>query len=413
MKESYLFHARIKELLPPVEIWASCLPIIKNFSTSMGDMYHISSAAAKVSVNIPYEEILKVLNYPEATSYLISWDRPDFDHTHSFSYFEKLGKLSFRFAKDISLKKLDEFGFRLANALPISNIIVQQSSYLDLLREFHVPNRTNLHLAPCYSNGRDGYIEGVSAEMWLGEPFWQYAECTKMDLLSQDWLYCEERPSHLYVRAWPEPFTSAEGEQGEIQRKLLDLLFGINGMTPPPLPSPPPSTLVQKVLVAGEEVKDLGMEEVRPDGTRVRVSSPEPPPLPESDEVILEKTIRAINEQPWIGEAVLFSVMLSTKGFLIVPDPSKPDQFATVRHPESGEEMLVCYTSEKFVKAVGEKAGVTTSHVTYGPFLDVFKECKGDLGIILNPATDVTIAISAASAKTAGEIAAQNHNQRD
>lgn len=413
MNESYLFHVRIKELLSPLEVWTSCLPIIKTFSTSMGYTYHLSSSAAKISVNIPYEEISDTLTHPEANSYLISWDRPGFDGTHSFSYFEKYGKLSFRFSKDISLQKLDEFGFRLADALPISNIIVQESSYLDLLREFHVPSRTNLHLAPCYSNGRDGYIEGVSAEMWLGEPFWQYAKCTKQELLKQDWLHCEVRPSHLYVRAWPEPFSNAEGEQGEIQRKLLDLLFGIDGTTPPPLPSPPQSTFVQKVLVDGEKVRDMGMEEVRPDGTRVLVSPPEPPPLPENDEVILERTIRAINEQPWTGDAVLLTVLLSTKGFLIVPDPSKPDQFATVRHPESGEEMLVCYTSEKFVKAACEKVGVTTSHVTYGPFLDVFKECKGDLGIILNPATDVTIAISAASAKTAGKIAAQNHNRRD
>ncbi len=266
-KESYLFHARMNASMAPVDVWNTCLPIIKEFSKVMGEIYHLSSAIAKLSINIRYQEVSEALDLPKATSYLITWDRPDLDHAHSFSYFSNTGKLSFRFAKDVSCPLLDQFGSRLAEALCISNITVQQSSYLDLLRDFHIPNRTNLYLAPCYSNGRNGFIEGVSAEMWLGEAFWQYAKCTKEDVLRQHWLHCEERPTHLYVRAWPEPFSSAEGEQGEIQRRLLDQLFGINGRTPPPLPQPPQSTFVQKVLVEGNNVRDLGMEEVRPDET--------------------------------------------------------------------------------------------------------------------------------------------------
>lgn len=415
MKEIYLFHARISEVLNTNEIWNSCLPVIEKFSESMGESYHVCCGAPDFSVNISPSEISALLAAHENSSYpyLITWRNKEFETMQGFSYFGKEKSLSFSFSQKLVSLPLDDFGASIACALPLANMLVQQQSYLMPLRKHRNPGHNNLFIAPCYNNGRDGYIEGVSAEMWLGEPFWQYAKCNKQELLSQDWLHCEERDNHLYVRSWPEPFSSAEGEQGEIQRRLLDLLFGINGNTPPPFPPPPQSTFVQKVAVDGGKVRDLGMEELRPDGTRVQISPPGPPPLPDSDEVILERTIRAINEQPWIGEAVLFTVMLSTKGFLVIPDPGKPDQFATVRHPESGEEMLVCYTSEKFVKAAGEKAGVTTSHVTYGPFLDVFKECKGDLGIILNPATDVTIAISAASAKTAGEIAAQNHNQCD
>jgi hypothetical protein len=51
-----------------------------------------------------------------------------------------------------------------------------------------------------------------------------------------------------------------------------------------------------------------------------------------------------------------------------------------------------------------KKVGVTTNHVTNGPFLDVFMECKGGLGIILNPATNAMIAISASLAKATRDI---------
>ena len=83
----------------------------------------------------------------------------------------------------------------------------------------------------------------------------------------------------------------------------------------------------------------------------------------------------------------------------------KPDQFATGHRPDSGEKLLVCYTAEKFVKAACEKVDVTTSHVTHGPFLDVLMECKRGIEIILNPATDAMIAISASLANATRDIA--------
>ena len=263
-KNSYLFHARVEKGCRPEEVWAACLPVIVKFSIKMGHEYHVSCGNIDFGAKANPKDIESILRSHRGDSYLISWNRPDFDHAHSFSYFANLGKLSFRFAKDVVLRRLDEFGMRIGEAISISNMIVQQATYLDALRQHHVPNRTNLHLAPCYNNGRDGYIEGVSAEMWFGDSFWQYAKCTKLDLLSQDWLYCEERASHLYVRAWPEPFSSADGEQGEIQRRLLNMLFGINGTTPPPLPPLSQNTIVQKMLWDGKEVRDLGLSEKAP-----------------------------------------------------------------------------------------------------------------------------------------------------
>jgi hypothetical protein len=63
--------------------------------------------------------------------------------------------------------------------------------------------------------------------MWLGKLFWPHAACSKSDVIQADWLKVEDCGSHLHVVAWPEPFSSSEGEQGEIQRRLLKLLFNI------------------------------------------------------------------------------------------------------------------------------------------------------------------------------------------
>lgn len=265
MKASYLFHARISVGLSPAQVWSSCLPVINSFCTSACSSYHLSNSSPDSSAMFSQSEIVDHLSCRDDGSYLISWRDNNLDTMQSFSYFAKFGKLSFRFANEIVLQSIQEFGCNLAAILPISNLIVQQSSYLEKFREFQIPNRTNLYFAPCYSNGRKGYVEGVSAEMWLGEPFWQFAKCTKQSLLKQEWLHCEEPSSHLYVRAWPEPFSTVEGRQGEIQRKLLDLLFGINSETPPPQSSGPQRTVVQRILLEGENVKDMGMNEKRPD----------------------------------------------------------------------------------------------------------------------------------------------------
>jgi hypothetical protein len=196
----------------------------------------------------------------------------------SITYFPKTGEFSMVYSMD-ELNSPDRFVNDWISIFPISNAIC---SLMDYRLSFHAkwfkPPNSNLFQGLGLSNDRDGYVEGVSAEMWLGDSFWQYAKCTKDDVLKQNWLHCEERPTHLYVRAWPEPFSSAEGEQGEIQRRLLDLLFGINGKTPPPLPPTAQNTIVRKLLVDGDKLRDLGMEEVRPDGSRVTVFPPAPPP---------------------------------------------------------------------------------------------------------------------------------------
>lgn len=89
---------------------------------------------------------------------------------------------------------------------------------------------------------------GVTASMWLGPHFWQYAACTKKEVLAADiFLEKRETPDFLYLKSWPEPFTRPEGEQGRVQRKLWQLLFnedcewppGTGGISDVPVYGPP------------------------------------------------------------------------------------------------------------------------------------------------------------------------------
>lgn len=73
---------------------------------------------------------------------------------------------------------------------------------------------------------RCGYVEAVGAVMWLGERFWSVTGTGKQDVLAQDWIICQELPcSVLRVQASNQPFTSAEGDEGQKQDRLRALLF--------------------------------------------------------------------------------------------------------------------------------------------------------------------------------------------
>lgn len=65
-----------------------------------------------------------------------------------------------------------------------------------------------------------------SGEMWLGPHFWQYAACTKEEILGADFfLEKRETPHFLYLKSWPEPFTRPDGEQGRVQQKLWSVVI--------------------------------------------------------------------------------------------------------------------------------------------------------------------------------------------
>ena len=107
---------------------------------------------------------------------------------------------------------LEKYGIPHAHLPRKKNMIGQ-----DVLDISHNPGRFKI---------REGYQEAVGAMMWLGRPFWKLTGASKKQVLAQSWLKCREVSSGvLQVQAWPKPFTSAEGEEGEIQNRLRDLLF--------------------------------------------------------------------------------------------------------------------------------------------------------------------------------------------
>jgi hypothetical protein len=73
---------------------------------------------------------------------------------------------------------------------------------------------------------REGYIEAVGAEMWLGAPFWKMTGADQAHVESTRWLRVSRpAPSILKLEAADRPFTSAEGEPARLQEALRSLLY--------------------------------------------------------------------------------------------------------------------------------------------------------------------------------------------
>lgn len=85
--------------------------------------------------------------------------------------------------------------------------------------------------------GRSDAVNGgpamVASDMWLGPAFWTYAPCRKEEILAQPWLEVHDTDHFLYIKSYSEPFTRPDGEQGEIQRRLWQLLFHSDCRWPP------------------------------------------------------------------------------------------------------------------------------------------------------------------------------------
>lgn len=87
----------------------------------------------------------------------------------------------------------------------------------------------------------------AAADMWLGSAFWNYAPCTKEEVLKEPWLEVEDTENYLYLKAYPQAFTRPEGEQGRLQRRIWNVLFhqdcewppGSGGISDVPIGGPP------------------------------------------------------------------------------------------------------------------------------------------------------------------------------
>lgn len=92
----------------------------------------------------------------------------------------------------------------------------------DIIDTSQNPGRRVMHV---------GYIEAVGSPMWLGPGFWKLTGADKQRLIDEPWANCVETAEGLLrIQPSDEPFASAEGEAGEIQRRLRSLLYPLDGI---------------------------------------------------------------------------------------------------------------------------------------------------------------------------------------
>lgn len=79
---------------------------------------------------------------------------------------------------------------------------------------------------PGYWTFRNGYLESVGSEMWLGKHFFNRVNLSVDDLKKVDWLELKELGNGVvYIKSYEYPFDNGEGEQKDIQDKLRCLLY--------------------------------------------------------------------------------------------------------------------------------------------------------------------------------------------
>lgn len=146
------------------------------------------------------------------------------ENSYEFSLNASSGRINLSSQKPIIADQWQILVKTLSDNFELRNALVQTSHFLDQVRAIY----SNGNLPKILWGERNPqYCRSIAAEMWFGDAFWQYASCNKEDILNADWLKVEDGETHLHVVAWPEPFNSTEGEQGEIQKRLAKLLFGI------------------------------------------------------------------------------------------------------------------------------------------------------------------------------------------
>jgi len=77
---------------------------------------------------------------------------------------------------------------------------------------------------------RAGYYEAIGHVMWLGAPFWNLTGTDRTYVQNAEWLSrAHPVPEVLRIQAASTCFKSADGESGDLQRRLRALLFPNNG----------------------------------------------------------------------------------------------------------------------------------------------------------------------------------------
>ena len=91
------------------------------------------------------------------------------------------------------------------------------------LDEMIIDTRVN----PGHWRFKPGYIEGVAAQMWLGDAFFDAVNLDKSALFDVPWLEATELDNGVvHIKAYDTELNSDQGVQRAIQIKLRKLLFG-------------------------------------------------------------------------------------------------------------------------------------------------------------------------------------------
>lgn len=224
-----------KNSLEPAEVWSEIAGFLQyrgflkpNYNLSLGVNKRSPSDLGVIKLKRP-EEIEDALKKDEGAPILNAVHKKagSILSDQCITYFADKGELII-FADEGHIPE-DWDGFLVTSNIgeKIINVIQTDREYLSEQNKRATPPQSNLIKLPSLSNLKDHYLEGVSAEMWFGESFWQYASCTKDEVMACEWLKCHDRGFQLHVVAWDVPFTSTAGEQGQVQRQLLKMLFGI------------------------------------------------------------------------------------------------------------------------------------------------------------------------------------------
>jgi hypothetical protein len=100
--------------------------------------------------------------------------------------------------------------------------------------DLHGSLTLNVLRNPGSNHVHGGVLVRANSEMWLGPSFWDFAPCTKEEVLAADFfIEKRETPHYLYLKSWPHPFTRPDGEQGRVQQKLWRLLYQQDCEWPP------------------------------------------------------------------------------------------------------------------------------------------------------------------------------------
>lgn len=235
-EEEIIITGKVPRLkIQPVEVWDEVAGFMQHRGF-IGSSYKLGLGMKKNgpadlghTKTLHTDSVAKELRLDEGEAILDAWlPKPNgIGDIHHLNFHTKHGFLNLSGRVESFPNEWDSFFMTSNLGEKLVNVLIRPRSYIRSLKVYKTPPENDLLKAPGLTNDRGDYLEGVAAEMWFGESFWQYASCTKEDLKSCDWLKCDDRNFQLHVEAWDGPFTSEEGKQGELQRELLKMLFGI------------------------------------------------------------------------------------------------------------------------------------------------------------------------------------------